>query len=204
MKKKLFCFFVFTIMLLPMYSAPYSSELSRAISLQGAYGEVVSIEFEEIAAQTQSYLIGMPFNIQDQSVQSDSGAGRVISRWNIIANTPFYLKLSCDGLYHENYSEIENYSPLQFDLRFTFDLGYFINSVEKSEEGEFTYSSGSQSEPVYLIPDGAVPDSGAFIGSVDGLVYFKFTSYASNTLDDDNSYPPGKYHAEVKVEVFSE
>ena len=114
MKKKLFCFFVFTIMLLPMYSAPYSSELSRAISLQGAYGEVVSIEFEEIAAQTQSYLIGMPFNIQDQSVQSDSGAGRVISRWNIIANTPFYLKLSCDGLYHENYSEIENYSPLQF------------------------------------------------------------------------------------------
>lgn len=186
------------------FAATYSSDLSRAIQLQGAYREVVSLDFEEIAAQTQAYLIGMPFNIQDQTVQSSAGEGRVISRWNIITNTPFTLRLSSEGMFHEDdLVDKQDAHALHFNLKFSYNLSYYIDGVAKSSEASFTYDSRSgTTDGISLVPAGEVPDSSTFIGSVDGLVYFKFST-SSDAIDSD-TYPPGKYYADVKVEVITE
>lgn len=186
-----------------VFAATYSSDLSRAIQLQGAYREVVSLDFEEIAAQTQAYLIGMPFNIQDQTVQSSAGEGRVISRWNIITNTPFTLRLSSEGMFHED-DLVDKDNALHFNLKFSYNLSYYINGDAESLEASFTYNSKNvTTDGISLVPAGAVPDSSTFIGSVDGLVYFKFVT-SSSDIDDDTTYPPGKYYADVKVEVITE
>ena len=200
MKRFLLVCSILIAAVLSVFAATYSSDLSRAIQLQGAYREVVSLDFEEIAAQTQAYLIGMPFNIQDQTVQSSAGEGRVISRWNIITNTPFTLRLSCDGMFHED--DKTNSHPLKFNLKFSYNLAYYINGEEHSSVSRLSYESGAIKEGLSLVPGDVHPDSDAFIGSVDGLVYFKFST-SSDAIDSD-TYPPGKYYADVKVEVITE
>lgn len=203
MKRFLLVCSILIAAVLSVFAATYSSDLSRAIQLQGAYREVVSLDFEEIAAQTQAYLIGMPFNIQDQTVQSSAGEGRVISRWNIITNTPFTLRLSSEGMFHEDDLVVKQ-NELLFNLKFSYNLSYYINGVAKSSEASFTYDSESGTTGgISLVPAGEVPDSSTFIGSVDGLVYFKFVT-SSSDIDNDTTYPPGKYYANVKVEVITE
>lgn len=203
MKRFLLVCSILIAAVISVFAATYSSDLSRAIQLQGAYREVVSLDFEEIAAQTQAYLIGMPFNIQDQTVQSSAGEGRVISRWNIITNTPFTLRLSSEGMFHED-DLVAKQNPLYFNLKFSYNLSYYINGVAQSSEASFTYDSTNVTmDGISLVPAGAVPDSSTFIGSVDGLVYFKFVTFSSD-IDDDTTYPPGKYYADVKVEVITE
>ena len=203
MKRFLLVCSILIAAVISVFAATYSSDLSRAIQLQGAYREVVSLDFEEIAAQTQAYLIGMPFNIQDQTVQSSAGEGRVISRWNIITNTPFTLRLSSEGMFHED-DLVAKDNALHFNLKFSYNLSYYIDGVAKSSEASFTYDSNNVTmDGISLVPAGAVPDSSTFIGSVDGLVYFKFVT-SSSDIDDDTTYPPGKYYADVKVEVITE
>lgn len=201
MKRFLLVCSILIAAVLSVFAATYSSDLSRAIQLQGAYREVVSLDFEEIAAQTQAYLIGMPFNIQDQTVQSSAGEGRVISRWNIITNTPFTLRLSSEGMFHED-DPVDTENRLHFNLKFSYNLAYYINGEEHSSESSFSYDSGAIKEGISLVPGDVQPDSDAFIGSVDGLVYFKFST-SSDAIDSD-TYPPGKYYADVKVEVITE
>lgn len=205
MKRFLLVCSILIAAVLSVFAATYSSDLSRAIQLQGAYREVVSLDFEEIAAQTQAYLIGMPFNIQDQTVQSSAGEGRVISRWNIITNTPFTLRLSSEGMFHEDdLVDKQDADALHFNLKFSYNLSYYINGVAQSSEASFTYDSTNvTTDGISLVPAGAVPDSSTFIGSVDGLVYFKFVT-SSSDIDNDKTYPPGKYYADVKVEVITE
>ena len=208
MKRSIICIFFALMMISSLYSADttYSSELTREIQLQGAYDKVVSIEFDEIAAQSQGELSGIPFNIQDQTVQAESGNGRAISRWNIITNTPFTLRVSCDGMFHEDV--IEKKKPLNFSLTFTYDLAYYVSGNEESYKGSFTYSTdpesnGDENNVINMIPEDVVPDTNTFIGSVDGLVYFKFNTF-SKDIDIDELYPPGNYYADVKVEVITE
>lgn len=204
MKKSIICILFLAMMISGLYSATYSSELTREIQLQGAYDKVVSIEFDEIAAQSQSELSGIPFNIQDQTVQTGAGNGRTISSWNIITNTPFTLRVSCDGMFHEDDAVKEK--PLEFSLTFTYDLAYYISGSEESEKGSFTYSikANDNGNNIFsMMPENVVPDTNTFIGSVDGLVYFKFETSATD-IDNDNLYPPGNYYADVKVEVMTE
>lgn len=209
MKRSIICILFAVMMISSLYSADttYSSELTREIQLQGAYDKVVSIEFDEIAAQSQSELSGIPFNIQDQTVQAGSGNGRAISRWNIITNTPFTLRVSCDGMFHED--DIEKKKPsLEFSLTFTYDLAYYVKGEEDSDKGSFTYSystesNGDENNVFSMIPEDVVPDTNTFIGSVDGIVYFKFDTQATD-IDNDDLYPPGNYYADVKVEVITE
>ena len=203
MKKSIICILFAIVMISGLYSATYSSELTREIQLQGAYDKVVSIEFDEIAAQSQSELSGIPFNIQDQTVQAGAGNGRTISSWNIITNTPFTLRVSCDGMFHED----DAYkTPLEFSLTFTYDLAYYVSGSEKSDKGSFTYSTKVKDDGnniFSMMPENIVPDTNTFIGSVDGLVYFKFETSATD-IDNDNLYRPGNYYADVKVEVMTE
>lgn len=180
-----------------LFSATYNSELSRAIQLQGAYGDVVSVEFDEIAAQTQSYLIGMPFNIQDQTVQSSAGTGRVIARWSILTNTDFSLNLSIDEtkLHHENGSK----PYLDFVLTFTYNLAYYVRGESASKRGSFDFKTTESPKEVSIIPEGTIPDTGSFTGSVEGLISFKFDESVEGTAID--AAPVGNYVADVKMQV---
>lgn len=177
--------------------ATYSSELYRAVQLQGAYGDVVSIDFDEIASQSQTYLIGMPFNILDQSVQYTDGPGRIIARWSILTNTNFDIRLSIDAdkLHHETQSS----TPLDFILRFTYNLSYYIGGKPADPlSGNFEFDTSNNEETETVIPQNTIPDTGSFIGSVEGLVYFKFKDGQEPII---NAAPAGNYIADVKIQV---
>lgn len=198
---------VFTLISLIIISsfpcfAVYVSDLSRELQLQGAYGDVIDVEFEEIAAQTQSYLIGMPFNIMDSSVQFSSGSGRVIARWSILTNTDFEVSFEIDDrkLHLEN--NTSDTTSLDFILNFTYNLSYYVGENPESHSGSFEFDTSqydpNNAEKVRIIPEGVVPDTGSFTGSVEGLVYFKFADNQEGTL---NSALAGNYVADVIMKV---
>ena len=210
MKKTiLFTLMIFLLVSLQL-SAAYTSDLTRGIALQGAYEDVLDINFEEIAAQTQAYIIGMPFNIMDSSVYpTNNGRGRVIANWSVLTNTDFSIKLTCNDKLHHMEKES---TPLDFTLTFTYKLSYFIDGVPN--EGETKYFSFNTADPSTfqqrLMEDGTVPDTGSFIGSVEGLVYFVFNENDANgndqaeIINDIAQTPPGNYVAEVIVEIIPE
>lgn len=200
MMKKIFILIcLILISSLPCFSASYTSDLSRELQLQGAYGDVIEVQFEPIAAQTQSYLIGMPFNIMDSSVQYSSGAGRVIARWSILTNTDFEISFSVDDrkLHHED-SSVDDSTALDFILRLTYNLSYYVGSKPESRYGEREFDTSNKDTwgPYKILPE--VPDTGSFTGSVEGLVYFRF---AEGTTDDINAAPAGNYVADVIMRV---
>lgn len=183
--------------------AVYISDLSRELQLQGAYGDVIDVEFEEIAAQSQSYLIGMPFNIMDSTVQYSSGTGRVIARWSILTNTDFTISFSIDDrkLHHED-SSVDNITALDFILSFSYNLSYYVGEKPENYEGHIEFDTSeydsNTSAEMRIIPENIIPDTGSFTGSVEGLVYFKF---ANGQTDAINAAPPGNYTASVTMKV---
>ena len=208
------------------YVPSYISEISRPIQLQGAVDEIASVEFDAISAQTQSYLIGMPFNILDQTVQHSAGVGRVIARWSMLSNTLFDLKFNVvKYLHHEEDTNVDR--PLYFILTLTYNLSYYDNNSAKSVLGSITFNatetpsvtneiqiqgqgnpivlSPSSTDPtrISVIPESVVPDIGAFIGSVDGIVYFKFAAGQESNLDSMEYAPSGDYSADIQVEVIT-
>lgn len=184
--------------------AAHISDLSRELQLQGAYGDVIDVEFEEIASQSQSYLIGMPFNIMDSSVQYGSGAGRVIARWSILTNTDFEISFGIDDRKLHLDNNTSDSTALDFILRLTYNLSYYVGAEPMSYEGdiEFDTSNYNSSNPTKfrIIPENTVPDTGSFTGSVEGLVYFKF---ADNQVDALNEALAGNYVADVKIRVIT-
>ena len=201
MMKKIYILIILIIFSSFSCFAVYISDLSRELQLQGAYGDVIDVEFEEIAAQSQSYLIGMPFNIMDSTVQYSSGTGRVIARWSILTNTDFEISFGIDDrkLHLEN--NTSDSTALDFILRLTYNLAYYVGADPMNYEGAIEFDTSnydSSNPPLRIIPENTVPDTGSFTGSVEGLIYFKF---ADNQIDEINAAPAGNYVADVIMKV---
>lgn len=229
--KKLFAAVIMLISVLPAFSVEedaenvrYISEISRPIQLQGAVDEIATVEFNEISAQTQSYLIGMPFSILDQTVQSNAGVGRVIARWSMLSNTLFDLKFNVvNYLHHEADTDVKR--PLYFILTLTYNLAYYVDSSPLSATGRIvfnatstpsvtnviqigdrTYSAEQSADDptrIPVIPEDVVPDVGSFLGSVEGIVYFRFEAGQEDNIDSPDYAPAGDYSADIQVEVIT-
>ena len=72
------------------FGKEYSLEMTRRFSLQAGFDSAMDISITPIAAQSQSYIAGMPFSIEDGQVQyQNTSQGREIARWNVLSNTDF-------------------------------------------------------------------------------------------------------------------
>ena len=210
MNKRILITLLFVIFLVFHLSATLVPDLSRAIKLQGALGEVLSVSVEPLSAQTSSYRFGMPFDVQDASVQYSSAdtLGRPIAHWTVLANTPFTITVqpadedSCKLVHVSNPS-----TPLDYILTFNYNLDYYVRGKAYSISGkDFVYKTNEPSTPFNSTEairihgeEGLLADEKALTGSVDGTIYFRFAENQESIIDNNDLIPPGNYEAKIKL-----
>ena len=199
-------------------AAAYSLEMSKPLQLQAAYDEVAFIDVEEVSSQSQAYIQGMPFNIEDSFVQAGTTEdGRHIANWSMISNTQVLVRVTAEPMHHATKSSL----MLPYKLLFTYSIGYTdANGQSQVVRGEeFTAYSLSQApsgdyagnvtefDPMPNISLGNSTDS--YLGNLNGSIYFQFTQDATDIImseanfgKDNDNVPVGNYEALVTVELI--
>ena len=189
------------VMFLILISPLSARNETRAINLQGAYGDVAEVYIEAVPAQSQMYVSGMPFSIEDSTVQpsATSTGGRYIADWSFITNTNVNLYIRGEYLTSVNPTPEGEYAKLPYKLKFDYELAYVDNNGSSSESATFSYSNGAgETYYKYEIIPGIANQSDLFLGSLDGSVYFEFLKKVDNNIPYDE-LPVGDYEADVYV-----
>lgn len=207
--------FVLSIVILFICSFAFAEikTQTKGIRIQAGYQDFASLRITPVAAQSEAYLIGMPFNIEENYVQYDADtSGRVIANWSVLSNTRFKL-------------EIESISPLvcstnrlispefPYILTFEYNISYSKDGVDNNQlSGEWRIVSDDDSTYGFVLPQEVVSSDNFFIGSVSGNIYFMFAETmewkgsvmnVTDVVRSDDA-PPGSYYAAVKVKITTE
>lgn len=105
----------------------YAETKTSVIELQGAYGVALNMNITPIAAQTESFISGMPFNIEEEFVKYQPNSdGRAIATWNVLSNTKFDIYIKADNMVPvlEPGSTYNPDVPLSYILTFSYNLSY--------------------------------------------------------------------------------
>ena len=216
MKKYICSMIVLLISSISLFAA--TSRLYKPIELQAAYGAVCDVSVTRIPSQSQQYMIGMPFNIEDKYVRyRATNNGREIASWTLISNTPFKLRITADEMVHTE----EESTPLSYILTFSYNLGYNLGGNSLPQTTESTFSLGNGKRP--SVENGSITDDGKFefsifpdeilagnyVGSVIGSIFFMFSAESTQVIEDnigiyDQGLPAGNYSATVRIEMISE
>lgn len=179
--------------------------ISDSFMIQAGYEEACSVAVHEIAAQSTSYIGGMPFDIEEDIVAYNAAdVGRRIATIDIISNTRFRMTITSDGpMKHieNDGSRSETSTPLHYILTFRFLLGFYVNgNINENVTTDVVFRSSAGRREWTI---NASPDSDTFLGTVDGAIYFMFDQAASEFIDssDDTSLPPGNYDSTVTITV---
>ena len=171
-------------------------DTGSTLPLQGGYGAVLNVEVETLKAQSNEYMAGMPFNIADRSVQPSS-SGRAIAEWSVLANSGFNIRINAEPLHSVDQPD----KQLDYILEMNYELGFVSFGEEVQRSGSISvYSRNYVADISNQTPVGSFSDDfdeGTLIGSVDGMIFFRF----ENEPDYEN-LPYGEYTA--KVEIFIE
>ena len=109
--RKLCLIFMILISGIFMLYSEYAHQISKPLELQAAYGQVAYVSVTPLPAQGQSYIQGMPFNIEESYVLSTvydsnekpiilgSENGRLIANWSMITNTKVKLRISTTPMF---------------------------------------------------------------------------------------------------------
>lgn len=213
--KKIVVLIILFILVESFLCAEYVSEdMTKDFTLQAGYGTVLQIEMEEIPAQTNLYVAGMPFNIEDFQVQyAETEHGREIATWRLLSNTTdFRLSITGEPLYWTGDSTKQT-GVLDFILNIQYVLGYYLpdGSISSNNVRWIEYRTEDEQPFVVNLLEGVQVAKDTFIGSVNGSVFFEFTPSSSQSIlndmentDAESTYPPGNYVADVifKLEVI--
>ena len=206
---------IFIVVLFASSALSAEKVRTKSFAIQGGYGEVVDIEVDAIPSQTQAYLVGMPFNIEDRQVQyGRTDYGRMIANWNMITNIPENVKLTvkAEPLIHESGDS----TPLDYQLSLFYNLYYYnsegeIVSLGAADPLVFSSDNHDSPEKQVLFEETNVKE-GSYIGVVGGSIYFMFTETSSQMLEVDENgqtppyskqdgkdfyFPGGNYYADV-------
>ena len=207
-------------------SADSIHEFTRSFTIQAGRSEFSTLVITPISSQTENYRIGMPFNIEDVQVQStNQTTGRTIAEWSLISNTEFDILIDAKPM---KYIGSEGSSPdipymLTFDcdlslasggqenISFYFDMGEAgesdncgishgdtqIDAAKALDESKHPGAKSFEFDILSGLSSG-LADGGAFLGSLNGTIDFKFTRITSEELASSD-YPAGQYEAEVIV-----
>ena len=223
--KKLLLSIIFSISIVAALSA-ISNPVTKPFKIQGGSGTVLHISITPTSTQATSFLMGMPFDIEEDLVQyGKMKSGRSIANWSMIANTDFVLKvkaglLTSEGEYTPVGSSDAVHAEIPYILEFDYSFGFYdINGNIDNLTGYFSLNnetgSGSYINPetgattnVTWTTDKAfvfdiLPsdiDSKGLSGAVDGQIYFMFTQNGTDRIKNQGgTVPVGDYYAYVTV-----
>ena len=92
--KKLLLSIIFSISIVAALSA-ISNPVTKPFKIQGGSGTVLHISITPTSTQATSFLMGMPFDIEEDLVQyGKMKDGRSIAKWSMVANSDFKIKVS--------------------------------------------------------------------------------------------------------------
>lgn len=207
MKKILLIALIILGLSAPAYS-DYVSARTKEFTLMAGYDEVLYLEIDEIPAQSNQYIAGMPFNIEDYQVQAnETEHGREIATWNLLTNTSeFDLKIW--GTPMTYVGEQENKTDLHYYLNIQYVLGYYLpgGSISSSES---TWHEGidpaafTEANPKVIDMLNGIDgiEENSFVGNLGGSIFFEFTPASSEAIADDMDvdevFPEGEYSASV-------
>lgn len=203
------------VLVLANINAAYVSEMTRHFDLQAGYESASAIHITPIPAQSQSYIAGMPFSIEDPIVTGESDIGREIATWTLLSNVDFNIVVSpgeyggkmypIDRATGEPYKKEDGtykYEGLDYTLTFRYQLGYVRGDSEyDAPVSLFTYESTNGQTVFNELTDGyTVNDENNFIGTVNGSIFFKFNDASSARIEDESdSLPAGDYMAYLTI-----
>ena len=223
--KKLLLSIIFSISIVAALSA-ISNPVTKPFKIQGGSGTVLHISIIPTSTQATSFLMGMPFDIEEDLVQyGKMKDGRSIAKWSMVANTDFKIKVSAGLLTSEETYQLSKdsetlYAELPYIMKFEYSFGYYDQSGNISDlSGSFSFNNetgnGSYVNPetgtstdVTWAPDKSfvydiLPsniDSAGLSGSVDGQIYFMFTENSTYRIKNEgDTVPVGDYYAYVTV-----
>ena len=223
--KKLLLSIIFSISIVAALSA-ISNPVTKPFKIQGGSGTVLHISIIPTSTQATSFLMGMPFDIEEDLVQyGKMKDGRSIAKWSMVANTDFKIKVSAGLLTSEETYQLSKdsetlYAELPYIMKFEYSFGYYDQSGNISDlSGSFSLNNetgnGSYVNPetgtstdVTWAPDKSfvydiLPsniDSSGLSGSVDGQIYFMFTENSTYRIKNEgDTVPVGDYYAYVTV-----
>lgn len=206
--------------------AAITNPVSKPFKIQGGSGSVLHINITPISTQATSFLMGMPFDIEEDLVQyGKMKSGRSIANWSMIANTDFVLKVKAGLLTSEgNYTPVGSSDAvhaeipyiLEFDYSFGFYdkngsidnlTGYFSLNNETGSGSYINPATGATTNVTWTTDKAFVfdilpsdIDSTGLSGSVDGQIYFMFTQNGTYRIKNQGgTVPVGDYYAYVTV-----
>ena len=207
--------FLSLILVFANVNAYYAPEMTRHFDLQAGYDYASSIHITPIPAQSQSYIAGMPFSIEDPIVTGESDIGREIATWTLLSNVDFNIVVSpgkddgkmypIDRATGEPYKKEDGtykYEGLDYTLTFRYQLGYVRGDSEyDAPVSLFTYESTNGKTVFNELTDGyTVNDENNFIGTVNGSIFFKFNDASSYRIENEPaSLPAGDYMAYLTI-----
>ena len=222
--KKLLLSIIFSISIVAALSA-ISNPVTKPFKIQGGSGTVLHISIIPTSTQATSFLMGMPFDIEEDLVQyGKMKDGRSIAKWSMVANSDFKIKVSAGLLTSEETYQLSKdsetlYAELPYIMKFEYSFGYYTSGNISNLSGSFTLDNetgnGSYVNPetgtstdVTWAPDKSfiydiLPsniDSAGLSGSVDGQIYFMFTENSTYRIKNEgDTVPVGDYYAYVTV-----
>ena len=222
--KKLLLSIIFSISIVAALSA-ISNPVTKPFKIQGGSGTVLHISITPTSTQATSFLMCIPFDIEEDLVQyGKMKDGRSIAKWSMVANSDFKIKVSAGLLTSEETYQLSKdsetlYAELPYIMKFEYSFGYYTSGNISNLSGSFTLDNetgnGSYVNPetgtstdVTWAPDKSfiydiLPsniDSAGLSGSVDGQIYFMFTENSTYRIKNEgDTVPVGDYYAYVTV-----
>ena len=222
MRKILLTFILFIIISSVLLGA-VTPATSKAVKIQGASGSVLHVSITPLSTQSTSFLLGMPFDIEEDLVQYGvMKEGRIIAKWSMVANTRFNLSVKADLLTSKNTYGDNIHAELPYIMRVYYSFGYYVSANEISSHtgylllnnetglGSIIDESGAVESTVTWTPDqwfkyDFMPDDiykKGLSGSVDGNITFMFTEQSTKRISDyPDTVPAGNYSATVTIKL---
>ena len=221
--RKILLTFILFIILSSMFLGAVTPATSKAVKIQGASGSVLHVSITPLSTQSTSFLLGMPFDIEEDLVQYGvMKEGRIIAKWSMVANTRFNLSVKADLLTSKNTYGDNIHAELPYIMRVYYSFGYYVSANEISSHtgylllnnetglGSIIDESGAVESTVTWTTDkwfkyDFMPDNiykKGLSGSVDGNITFMFTEQSTKRISDyPDTVPAGNYSATVTIKL---
>ena len=221
--RKILLTFILFIILSSMLLGAVTPATSKAVKIQGASGSVLHVSITPLSTQSTSFLLGMPFDIEEDLVQYGvMKEGRIIAKWSMVANTRFNLSVKADLLTSENTYGDKIHAELPYIMRVYYSFGYYVSANEISSHTGYLLLNNETGLGSIIDESGAVESTVTWTtdkwfkydfmpnniykkglsGSVDGNITFMFTEQSTKRITDTpNTVPEGNYSATVTIKL---
>lgn len=211
MKRRFFLLIILLLSCSAVFAATKTQ--TKGISIQAGYQDFADLRITPIASQSEAYLIGMPFNIEENYVQYNAdSSGRVIARWSVLSNARFTLEITEISPLINTTDKVSNIE-LPYILTFDYDISYSMDGIDNNSlSGFWRVVYGDDTTYRFILPSQVVSSENFFIGSVAGNISFMFqdemeldgvTRKVTDVVRSDDA-PPGSYYALVKITIKTE